>query len=74
VATPERLSISKTGPNLLLSWPVGDVSFQLQSTTSLTGNSLWASVSQGAVTNVSTVSVLVPASGAATFFRLVSSP
>jgi len=71
VATPEVLSIATTGTKVVLSWPVADVSFRLQSTTSLTGNSSWSPVGLAAVTNANTVSVLVPVSGAASFFRLV---
>jgi probable HAF family extracellular repeat protein len=73
VATPEQLSLSNTGTNLLISWPVADVSFQLQSTPSLSGPT-WSPVVQAPATNGNTVSVLVPNGGTSAFFRLVSAP
>lgn len=70
LATPERLSITNTGTNVLISWPVAPVTFQLQSTPSLSNDISWSAVPQAAVTNGSAVSVLVPASPDATYFRL----
>ena len=70
LATPERLSITNTGTNLLISWPVATVTFQLQSTPSLGDTISWSPVAQAAATNGSTVSVLVPASPGAAYFRL----
>jgi hypothetical protein len=68
-----QLSIVNTGTNLLLSWPVTTAPFQLQSAPTLTGNGAWSSVVQTLTTNGSTISVLVPATGADAFFRLVQS-
>jgi hypothetical protein len=66
-----QLSIANTGPNLLLSRPRTSVPFQLQSTPSLTGTNSWSGVTAATATNGNTVSVLVPARGAASFFRLL---
>jgi len=46
------------------------VAFELQSTPSLSNNISWSAVPQAAATNGSTVSVLVPASPDAAYFRL----
>jgi hypothetical protein len=68
-----RLSIANTSTNLLLSWPVTAVPFQLKSTPSLTGASSWSPVTAATVTNGNTVLALVPASGSGAFFRLLQS-
>jgi hypothetical protein len=73
LATPEQLSISFTGTNLLVSWPVADVSFQLQSTPGFTIGT-WSPVVQALATNGNTVSVLIPPTNASDFFRLVAAP
>jgi len=65
-----QLSIANTGANFLLSWPVTAVPFQLESAPALSGDGLWAAVTQVPVTNGTTVSVLVPATNANAFFRL----
>jgi hypothetical protein len=70
VATPERLSIVNTGTNVLISWPVAAVTFQLQSTPSLSGNISWSPVPQAAATNGNMVSVVVAASPGPAYFRL----
>jgi hypothetical protein len=74
LAMPERLSIANSGTNLLLSWPVASERFQLQITPSLSGETIWSPVAEGAVTNGSIVSVLVPASPGAACFRLMRVP
>jgi len=68
-----QLSIATAGGNLLLSWPVTDVPFQLESAPSLPGTGSWSPVTQTAATNGSTVSVLVPTANSTAFFRLVQS-
>jgi hypothetical protein len=55
---------------VVLSWPVTTVPFALQSAPNLAGNVSRLPVIH-AVTNGTTVSVLVPASASAAFFRLV---
>ena len=71
LATPERLSIASAGTNVLISWPVAPVTFQLESTPSLGGTISWSPVAQAAATNGSIVSVLVPDSPGAAYFRLM---
>jgi hypothetical protein len=68
-----QLSIASMGTNVLLSWPVTDVPFQLESAPSLTGSNSWSPVTTGVTTTGAIVSVLVPAASSATFFRLVHS-
>jgi len=70
----EAHTIASAGANLLLSWPVTDVPFQLESAPSLPGTGSWLPVMQTATTNGTTVSVLVPAANSTVFFRLVQSP
>jgi hypothetical protein len=65
------LSISSTSSNLVLSWPVTTVPFQLESAAGLSGGTSWSPVTQTAITNGSTVSVPVPATNGSAFFRLV---
>jgi hypothetical protein len=67
-----QFSISNAGGNLLLSWPLTTVPFQLQSATDLTGASSWSPVSSTPTTNGTTISVTVPATSTAAFFRLAS--
>ena len=67
------LSIGKSGPDLLLSWPVTDVPFQLESAPRLAAGPAWSPVMQLATTNGAIVSVLVPATNSTAFFRLVES-
>jgi hypothetical protein len=70
VATPQQLSVSRTGPKLLLSWPVTAVTFQLESIPDLSGNGSWSPVTPAGTTNGTTVSVTVPISPPQAFFRL----
>jgi hypothetical protein len=68
-----QLSVSGAGANVLLSWPVTAVPFQLQSASDLSGTNPWLPVTATAATNGTTVSVLMPATNASAFFRLVQS-
>ncbi|HXP60310.1 MAG TPA: hypothetical protein VN829_07460, partial [Dongiaceae bacterium] len=68
-----RLSMASTGTNLLVSWPVTLVPFQLQSAPSLTGNGSWPPVTLSGTTNGTTVSVPIPVTNGSAFFRLVQS-
>jgi hypothetical protein len=67
------LSIAGAGPNVLLSWPVTAVPFQLQSAPNLTDTNSWSPVTMVAVTNAATVSVLMPGTNGGSFFRLIQS-
>jgi hypothetical protein len=63
-ATPVSLSISKSGNELLISWPAGTSGFNLESTDSLTAPS-WTPVE-----GVSGNSITVPIGPAQKFYRL----
>jgi hypothetical protein len=67
-----QLSITNAGANLLISWPVTTVPFQLLSATDLTGAGSWSPVALTTTTNGTTVSVTMPASSTSAFFRLAS--
>jgi hypothetical protein len=64
-----RLTIIRSGANVILTWPTNAADFTLQSTTNLL-STVWAPVAQSAVTNVGTISVTVPAGAGGKFFRL----
>jgi len=64
------LSIALAKPNVILSWPAGPASYQLQSIANLASGGTWSNVLQAPVTNSSLVSVTLPASAAHQFFRL----
>ncbi|MGO8699233.1 MAG: glycosyl hydrolase family 28-related protein [Limisphaerales bacterium] len=73
VAGPQ-LSIARTGTNMLLSWPVTTVPFQLQTNATLNGRTTWSPAGQIPTANGSSNSISVPASSAAGFFRLIQNP
>jgi hypothetical protein len=68
-----RLSVSNAGGNLLLSWPLTTVPFQIQSALNVADSHSWATVTSAAATNSGTVSVLMPRTNASAFFRLLQS-
>ena len=74
VQTPglPRLTLSRAGANVLISWPSSSSGFALQSTTDLGGKPVWTSVAPGATLVGNQYQVTVPASQARQFFRLVS--
>lgn len=69
-ATPAgpKISIGRSGTNAVLSWPLPATAFLLEETASLSPVS-WGPVSAPSVTNASTVSATVPATGRK-FYRL----
>jgi hypothetical protein len=69
-----NLAIANTGTNLLLSWPVTAVPFQLQSSQDPGASASWSPVAPAGTTNGATVSATVPISGPTTFFRLIAAP
>jgi len=69
VTTQPSLTITKSGPNVLVSWPVAS-GYHLTSATNLAGTVTWANVTQTLVTNNNQVTVTVPASARSQFFRL----
>lgn len=68
--TPQ-ISLSNAGGNLGLSWPVTTVPFQFQSAADLTDTNSWQPVLLPPATNGTAVSLVVPATNASAFFRLV---
>jgi len=73
-AAGPQLSIAKTGTNVLLSWPVTTVPFQLQTNVTLNNSTTWSPASQIPTSNGGSNSISVPASSAAAFFRLIQIP
>ena len=66
-----QLRVQTSGANLLLSWPLTAVPFQLLSTPTLAGGPVWSPVAQPPATNGTMVSVFIPATNGSAFFRLV---
>ena len=67
---PPPLSISVTGANTLVSWPVSAQTFKLQSSASVPATS-WTPVATAAVSNGKMLTVTLPRTGTAQYFRLV---
>jgi uncharacterized repeat protein (TIGR03803 family) len=67
-ATP-TLGITRSGANVVLSWPTNPTGFSLQSTTNLISPS-WAKVSPDPVVINGTNTVTTPIAGSQQFFRL----
>jgi uncharacterized repeat protein (TIGR03803 family) len=65
-----RLTITPSGPNVILTWPANAAGFTLQSTTNLVSPADWSAVAQSAVTNAGQISVTVPTNPGRKFFRL----
>jgi hypothetical protein len=66
---PPSLAIARSGTNVVVSWPSSAGNYQLYETTRLL-RAVWTPVTQTTVTNGATISVTVPHTGAAVFFRL----
>jgi len=66
-----QLTITTSGDNVNLSWPLFAANYQLQSTTNLL--SAWSFVPQTPATNAQDISVTLPADGGQQFFRLIES-
>lgn len=64
-----HLAIAVSGTSVVLSWPEAG-NFWLESTTDIGLSTSWSNVNQSAATNAGRISVTVPPSGAAEFFRL----
>jgi hypothetical protein len=66
------LTVTRSGANVLISWPAPSTGFVLQDTPSVGGSPSWSNV--GLTTNVSggTNTVTVPISSGNLFFRLVN--
>lgn len=67
------LSVQRTGPNVILSWPIGVGGYQLQSNSSIKSPGTWVSVTNIPVIVGTSNQVTIPATpGADTFYRLVN--
>lgn len=66
------LNLIRSGGNLVLTWPVTALNFQLQETTNVALPNAWSPVAQSRMTNGAQISVTVPTSAAQMFFRLQS--
>ena len=66
---PPQLTITPSGPNVVLSWPAND-NFFLQFTTNLDSAAVWTKVSTGPVVIGGLDTVTNPMSGTQRFFRL----
>ena len=70
LTAPLQLAISRSGTNVMVSWPGLAADSQLLSTTNLVPPVVWSNVTQTTLTNDSQAFVLVPISGRQQFFRL----
>jgi hypothetical protein len=64
------LTVNPSGTGVVISWPLNASSYGLFSATNLAPPVVWSSVSQQSVTNGLVISVTVPHTGGAKFFRL----
>lgn len=69
VTTPPRLVMSRSGTNLIISWPASASGYQLFSAPSLLSPT-WSGVSQAIITNGFWATVTLPFTRTNTFFRL----
>jgi len=69
LSVPPQLTISSSGPNVLMSWPTNFAEFTLQSTTNLL-SPVWITNSPAPVVVNGQYTVTNPISGTQQFFRL----
>lgn len=67
--TTPRLSVTRSGNNLVISWPASATGYALQATASLT-NPSWSAVSATNTVVGSQETVTLPIGGGASFYRL----
>ncbi|PWU09020.1 MAG: hypothetical protein C5B50_28120 [Verrucomicrobia bacterium] len=65
------LTLTRSGANLVISWPSSLTGFTLQQTKDLTGKPVWSTVSQTTSLVGSQYQVTIPATQIKQFFRLV---
>ena len=70
VVDAPRLSIVGAGANVVLTWPVDDTGFILQSTTNCSEPALWSTVSPESVVKDGQHTVTKPITGMQVYFRL----
>ena len=68
---PPRLTITRSGNNVLICWPSPATGFKLQQSTSLTAAS-WTDVSQAPTDDGTTKCVTLPVGSAPMFYRLIN--
>jgi hypothetical protein len=66
-----QLTIIRSGPNVILTWPTNAAGFTLHSTTNFSPTT-WSPVALPAVTNAGQICVTVPTTAGRKFFRLKS--
>jgi uncharacterized repeat protein (TIGR03803 family) len=71
-ASTPHLTIIRSGANVILTWPLKDVGFTLQSTTNLSSPAGWSTVSAGQFIVNGKNAVTNPISGSRQFYRLSS--
>jgi uncharacterized repeat protein (TIGR03803 family) len=69
VAAPQ-LTIIRSGPNVILTWPTNAAGFALESSTNLAPPGVWSAVSPGPIIAEGANVVTNPISGAQNFYRL----
>jgi uncharacterized repeat protein (TIGR03803 family) len=65
-----RLAITRSGANVILTWPTNAAGFALESTTNLVSPAVWNAVAPGPIITDGANSVTNPISGAQNFYRL----
>lgn len=66
-----KISVSKSGTNIALSWPAGDFNFAVQSTPVLSGAPTWTTLTNAPALTGTNWQVSLPVTGAAQFFQLI---
>jgi len=69
-APQPRLTIIRSGANVILTWPINAAGFTLQSTTNLVSPAVWSTVSPAPVIVNGQNAVTNPVSGTKKFYRL----
>jgi uncharacterized repeat protein (TIGR03803 family) len=68
--SPPRLSVLRSGTNVVLTWPTNATGFTLQSVTNLVSGATWTTASPGPVVVSGQYTVTNPISGTRKFYRL----
>ncbi len=74
ITSPPPLSIARANTNALISWPGYASTMTLQANTNVVNTNTWVAVSQSPVPNGNQLTVTLPATNAANFFRLKLGP
>jgi hypothetical protein len=70
LSTTASLSVARSGNSLVLTWPLADASFSLQTRSSLSPGSPWMTLTNVPVYNGTNWQVSVPVTGTSQFFEL----